>query len=95
VTQYEINLATPAFMRLKDGSRIQNGCLADYPGYPMPRGRFMMFDMLRRRMSIHDAVKSLAAAAEHFPKEWKRQTRVALRLHYGLPADPVDAFPIN
>jgi len=28
-------------------------------------------------------------------EEEKRQARVDLRLHYGLPADPLDAQPIN
>jgi hypothetical protein len=88
---------TPVYIRAKDGRLIQNGILADYPGQPVARSddRIMKVNMLRRRMSIHEAVKSLAAAAEHFPKERKRQSRVALRLHYGLPADPLDAFPIN
>lgn len=29
------------------------------------------------------------------PEETKRQSRVALRLHYGLPVDPLDSQPIN
>jgi len=94
VTQYEINLATPVYVEYK-GKRYQNGCLADYPGRPVPRGRFMVFNMLRRRTSIHDAVRELAAAAESFPAEWKRQSRNALRVAYGLPIPYEDQFPIN
>jgi hypothetical protein len=95
--QYEINLATPVFVRYPDGSRIQNGCLADYPGHPVVRSadRIMRFDMLRRITTIHTAVRELSLAMESFPKEWKRQARNHLRAHYGLPLDPLDAFPNN
>lgn len=96
MTQYEINLTVPAFVTLPDGRKIQNGCLADYPGHPMfSRGRLMQFDMLRHTIPFHTQIRSLAKAIEGFPAEWKRQSRVALRLHYGLPADPLDAQPIN
>jgi len=96
VTQYEINLATPVYVEYK-GRRYQNGCLADYPGHPVPKSldRIMRFDMLRRCTSIHDAVRELAAAAEHFPFEWKRQSRNSLRVAYGLPIPYEDQFPIN
>jgi hypothetical protein len=39
--------------------------------------------------------KTFLAALESESEESKRQSRVALRLHYGLPADPLDAMPIN
>ena len=89
---------TPVYIRLKDGRLIQNGILADYPGRPVPKSpdRIMRFDMLRRRLTFHQQIQSLTAAIENdFSKEWKRQTRVYLRLHYGLSADPLDEFPIN
>jgi hypothetical protein len=39
--------------------------------------------------------KTFLEASESMPEEEKRKSRVALRLHYGLPADPHDEFPIN
>jgi hypothetical protein len=47
-------------------------------------------------MKARDASgQTFLEALESMPEESKRQTRVALRLHYGLPADPLDEFPIN
>jgi hypothetical protein len=39
--------------------------------------------------------KTFLEALESMPEESKRQCRNALREHYGLPLDPLDAFPIN
>jgi hypothetical protein len=39
--------------------------------------------------------KTFLEALESMTEEEKRKSRVALRLHYGLPADPLDAQPIN
>ncbi len=95
MTQDEINLSIPVFIRYPDGTKIQNGCLADYPGHPVQRGRFMRFDMLRHTVPLGAQIRSLAAAIEKFPAEWKRQARNYLRAHHGLPLDPLDTMPIN
>jgi hypothetical protein len=98
VTQYEINLTIPVFIHYKDGTKIQNGCLADYPGRPVPKSldRFMRFDLLRHTIPFGAQIRSLAKAIESFPEEWKRQARIALRAHAGMPQDPIDMLgPIN
>ena len=96
VTQYEKNLATPVYLRMKDGRLIQNGTLADYPGHRVERSNRMKFDMLRHTVPFGAQIRSLAKAIEGFPEEWKRQSRIALRASYGLPQDPVDILgPIN
>lgn len=59
------------------------------------RGKFLLFNMLRPVNEVYVPMKEFCAALESFPLEWKRQVRVALRLRSGLPADPLDEFPIN
>jgi len=98
MTTYERNLATPVYIRCKDGRLFQNGCLADYPGRPVAKSldRILRFDMLRHVIPFGQQIRSLAAAMENFPAEWKRQSRMAIRAAYNLPQDPVDMLgPIN
>jgi hypothetical protein len=51
--------------------------------------------LVRLMQARDDSGKTFLEALESVPAEEKRQSRVALRLHYGLPADPLDAQPIN
>jgi hypothetical protein len=97
VNQYEKNLATPVYLGTRTGELLEWGSLADIPRKPVVRfaDRLLRFDMLARRTSIHDAVKSLAAAIENFPEEWKRQARNALRTRSGMPIPFEDSMPIN
>jgi hypothetical protein len=60
------------------------------------RGTLMRFNMLRPVNEVHVTMAEFCAALEKCPAEWKRQSRNALRAHYGLPQDPVDMLgPIN
>ena len=59
------------------------------------RGKFLLFNMLRPVNEVHVPMKEFCAALEGFPKEWRRQSRNALRQAHNMPIPEEDKFPIN